>query len=163
MIPETTPPRVAIATVGSASGISALALLLVPTAFAVAVVGAVVVVIGTLLGSRRVLGLGSLLQFGAVVAAGISSLSAGLVLVGLVAAVLAWDIGEQTIGVGEQLGTEAQTRRPIAVHAAASTLVGAIAIGGVYVTYLTVTGGQPLLALVLFLGGGAIVLLSMRT
>ncbi|WP_275737195.1 hypothetical protein [Halorhabdus sp. SVX81] len=156
------PPRFALLLTGGAVTIAALALSLVPSAGLLAFAGGLIAVVGTARGSQRVLGLGALLQFAAVVVAGAASLSPGLLLVGILGAVLGWDIGEQSINVTRQLGSDATMVRSIVIHGAGSTFVGAVAMVLVYGTFLVSTGGQPLVALVAFLGGGGLVLLAMR-
>ncbi|ERJ05806.1 hypothetical protein HLRTI_002199 [Halorhabdus tiamatea SARL4B] len=156
------PPRFAVLLTGGAVTVATLALSLVPEAGVLALVGGVLAVAGTARGSRRVLGLGTLLELAGGVLAGAASLPAGLVLVGIVGAVLGWDIGEQSINAAQQLGSDAVVVRSVVVHAAASTLVGAVSIGLVYTTYLVATGGQPLAVLAAFLVGGGLVLLAMR-
>ena len=156
------PPTAAAMATGFFAGIAALALAVVPQAGALSGVGLVMIVLGTARGSRGLVGLGTLGQFAGVAVAGAVGLPVGLVLLALVGAVLAWDLGEQSINVAAQLGAEAAVCRPIAVHAAGSTLVGTVSLAGVYGVYLGAAGGQPLVALVALLGGGALVLLAMR-
>ena len=122
----------------------------------------VIAVVGTARGSRVILGIGTVCQIGAIVFAGAAALPPGLLLVGVLGVVLGWDVGEQSINVTEQLGAGATMVRSIVVHAAATTLVGAVAMVIVYGTFLASSGGQPLVALVAFLGGGGLVLLAMR-
>jgi len=159
---KTRPPRFAVLMTGAAVAVATLALALVPLAALGGLAGGVLVVAGTARGSRLVLGVGTVLQLAAVVFAGASSLPPGLLLVGILGGVLGWDIGEQSINATQQLGSDATMVRSIAVHTAASTFVGAVAMVIVYGTYLVSTGGQPLVALVAFLGGGGLVLLAMR-
>ncbi len=71
------------------------------------------------------------------------------VLVGVVFAVLAWDFGGTAIGVGAQLGREADTVRLEATHLAASTAVGAMVVGVGFGLYRVGTGGQPIATLLL--------------
>lgn len=157
------PPRFAVGLTGGAVAVATLALALVPGAGLLAFAGGVLAVAGTARGSRRVLGLGVVLQLAAGLFAGAAALTPGLLLVGILGAVLGWDIGEQSINVTQQLGADATAVRSVVVHAAASTLVGAVSIVVVYATYLVSAGGQPLSALAAFLVGGGLVLLAMRT
>lgn len=156
------PPQFAVFLTAGAVTVATLGLALVPAAGALALVGGVIAVAGTARGSRRVLGGGIVLQLAAGVLAGASSLPPGLLLVGVLGTVLGWDVGEQSINVAQQLGREATAVRSVVVHAAGSTLVAAVSIVVVYATYLVSAGGQPLVALAAFLGGGGLVLLAMR-
>lgn len=162
MVDTDRPPRLGVLLAGGAATVTALALVVVPMASLLAVGGVAAVAFGTSRGSRGLVGVGALVQFASVIFAGTVSNAPGLLLIGMVGAVLGWDVGEQSINVTQQLGTDATVRRPIVVHAALSTFVGAITIGVVYATFFVTTGGQQLIVLALFLGGGALVLLAMR-
>lgn len=121
--------------------------------------GFLVVLAGVLRGSRRAVTLGSATLLVAALAGGLVSGAPYLLLPGVMATVLAWDLGEQAINVGEQLGREAETTQLEVTHAAGSTLV-AVGAGGLgYGIYLFSSGGQPMTALV-FLLLAAVVLTS---
>jgi hypothetical protein len=130
-----------------------------PTALAVAVPGLLVVGLALLVGSRRALGGGETLLVGAVLLAGVQGAPAESLLVATLATLLSWDVGDNAVEVGEQLGRGADTRRAELVHAAASTAVGVVGAGVAYGAYLGATGGQPVTALV-FLLIGAVALVS---
>ncbi|WP_228546212.1 DUF7519 family protein [Halegenticoccus tardaugens] len=136
-----------------ASGVASVAAL-APGAF-----GIVATAIGVGRGSRRALlvGCGALIL--GVLAAGVEGGGPEPLLVGTLGAVLAWDVGENGIGLGEQLGRSAETTRAELVHAAASLLVGSFAATVGYGAYAAAAGGQPVAALV-FLLVGAIALVS---
>ncbi|MFB6235321.1 MAG: hypothetical protein ABEH81_15535 [Halopenitus sp.] len=88
--------------------------------------------------------------------------SAGNVLGLLVAAVslaVAWDVGDHALSLGTAVGRNARSARNQFVHAGTSLLVGTLAAGVGYGTYISAAGGQPVAALV-FLLFGAIVLVS---
>jgi len=120
------------------------------------------VLAGTLRPSRGLLDGGvAALGAGVLLSAATTPL-AGLSLAGAVAAVLAWDLGEHAIGLGEQLGHEAPTRRGELAHAAASTGVGLAAAVVGYVVYRVAWGGQPLAALLLLLFAALFLMLSVR-
>jgi hypothetical protein len=129
------------------------------TGLALAGPGLLALGVGLLTGGRRTLGAGGTLLVGGVLFAGVQGAGPETLLFGLLTAVLAWDVGEHAIGVGEQLGREADTRRVELVHAGASTFVGVVAAGIGYGAYLGATGGQPVTALV-FLLLGAVILVS---
>lgn len=78
---------------------------------------------------RQLLKIGSGLLFLSVLLGGLVSLGPlSTLLVGAVAALLVWDVGEHAIGIGEQLGRTAPTTRIELTHLAASLLVGVVAI-----------------------------------
>ena len=156
------PPRRAVGTVGLVALFVALAVQLVVVAGLTAALGAVLVAVGTHRQSRRLLAGGTLLQFGAVLYAGLQSLPAVLVLVALLATILAWDTGEQVITVTEQLPPGAGRVRPLIVHGSASTLVGLVVVGGAYLGWTALSGGLSLIALQLLVIGCGALLLAMR-
>lgn len=121
--------------------------------------GLLLVTLGVVRASRRAVTLGAAtLLVAALVGAILASLQV-LVLPGVMAAILAWDLGEQAITVGEQLGRETETTNLEVAHAAGSTAV-AVSSGGIgYAIYLVAAGGQPVTALV-FLLLAAVVLTS---
>lgn len=101
--------------------------LLVGTAAAFLVAVAVVPVVDRR--SRQLLKIGSVLLFFSVLLGGLVSLGPlSTLFVGAVAAALVWDIGENAVGIGEQLGRGAPTARIEATHLAASLLVGGVAV-----------------------------------
>jgi hypothetical protein len=78
---------------------------------------------------RQLLKVGSVLLFFSVLLGGLVSLGPlSTLLVGAVAALLVWDIGENAVGIGEQLGRTAPTTRIEVTHLAASLLVGGVAV-----------------------------------
>jgi hypothetical protein len=116
-----------------------------------ALAGVLLVGVGVARGSRRFVTVGSFVVLLGVLLGGLTAAPPELLLPGTMAAVLAWDFGEQAINVGEQLGREADTERLELAHAAASTVV-AVAGGGVgYAIYLVGAGNQPMTALVFLL------------
>lgn len=144
------------AQLSSAFAVTAAAIALLTTipsvagvAFGVAGIGSVTA--GLVRGSRRLVTLGAGALFGGVLLAGLAGASVESLLVGTAAVVLVWDVGEQAINVGEQLGRAAVTARGETAHAAASTVVGASGVGLGYAVYVLTTGGQPMTALVFLL------------
>lgn len=122
--------------------VGSIALLASMTADIVALIGIVglfVMVIGTLKPSRKTLGIGAFVLFSAVLTAGILGGSELRLLIAAGATLVAWDVGENAISVGKQLGLAARTVRVEVLHAIASVVV-AIVIG-------SVTYGMYLLAL----------------
>ncbi|MFW5918299.1 MAG: DUF7519 family protein [Haloferacaceae archaeon] len=154
---ETPTPRV-IAPALAATTLLVVITSLVPIAGALALAGGVGVVLGTWRGSRALLGIGVTVQFVAVIVAALGALQVELVLAASLALVLCWDLGEQAITVAAQVRPTGGETRPLVVHAAGTLIVGTISSIGIYSLYQLAGGGRPLLALVLLVGGGALVL-----
>lgn len=127
--------------------------------------GFVVFVIGLFAsGSRGVLWLGTAgIVAGALTAGAVAGVPPALLLTSVVAAVLAWDIGQNAISVGRQLGRDAPTWRAELVHAAASTVVAVLLAGTAYAVFRAGTGGQPVLALLLLLAAGVLLTWALRS
>ncbi|EMA65143.1 hypothetical protein C461_14915 [Halorubrum aidingense JCM 13560] len=83
-------------------------------------------------------------------------------LVSGVALVLAWDLADHGMSLGEQVGRAGRTRRNAAVHAGATLFAGALSAGIVYGVYLAAAGNRPVAALALLLFG-AVALASALT
>ncbi|WP_224447635.1 DUF7519 family protein [Haloprofundus salilacus] len=132
------------------------------TALTAAAAGVVVLAGGLLVGARRVVTAGGLALFAAVVFGGIAGSGPELLLVGLLAAVFAWDVGENGIGIGEQLGRETDTTRAELVHAASTLVVGTVATVFGYGAYRAAGGGQPVTALVFLLLGVVALVAALR-
>lgn len=133
-----------------------------PVAVAPGAVGLVVVAAGAFVGSRRVLLLGSLVLLCGVFVAGAEGGGAIPLLVGTLGAVLSWDVGENGIGLGAQLGREADTRRAELAHATSSFVVGVVAVALGYGAYVASVGGQPITALVFLLVGIVVLVSALR-
>ena len=102
-------------------------------------------------GSRRFVKIAVWLVFlGPVLSAGMeyaepsSLFDVARVLGATVAAALVWDLGENSVSLGRQVGREARTFWNETVHGVGSVLVGAVSAGGAYVAFGFGTGGQPL-------------------
>lgn len=115
------------------------------------IVGLVLVAVGVYRGSRRVLGVGVAVLFVGVLLAGMFATAPELLVIATAAVVLAWDIGENAITVGERFGRRAETTGAETVHAAVSTIVAVVAGTTGYLVYRSATGGQPTAALVALL------------
>ncbi|MFB6138935.1 MAG: hypothetical protein ABEJ26_00710 [Halosimplex sp.] len=107
--------------------------LLVAAQFVPGMAGAVVLALGLVpargRGSRRLVKVGTGLCLLSVLAVGVVRKPAlGALLVAGVATVLAWDVGENAIGLGAQLGRRAETKRVELLHGVASAAVGAVAV-----------------------------------
>lgn len=83
------------------------------------------------------------------------------VLVGGIATILAWDLGEQAVNIGEQIGREAATTRVELVHGGVTAGVGVLAVGGVLVVRSFDVTGVPLTGLAGLLGAGLMLTLAL--
>ncbi|MFC4449117.1 DUF7519 family protein [Halorussus aquaticus] len=157
---DRSPARLSSALAVTAAGIAAGTSALTGSAgLAAGAAGFLVVALGVFWGSRRAVTLGSTALLVAALVGGLALPTPYLLLPGVIAAVLAWDLGEQAITVGDQLGRETDTTQLEATHAAGSTVV-AVGAGGLgYGIYLVSAGGKPVTALV-FLLLAAVVLTS---
>jgi hypothetical protein len=133
-----------------------------PGALAPAALGVLLVGLGLFRVSRRLVTLGGAALFAGVVLAGVQGAPPESILLGALGSVLAWDVAEHAIGVGEHLGREADTTRIELVHAATSLLVGVFGAGVCYATFLVAAGGQPVSALVLLLLGAVALVAALR-
>lgn len=151
------PARLSAALASVAAGVAVAV-----TSSIVGALGALGVLYGAWRGRRRAVTAGAFVVFVGVLLAGLRDAPAARVLVGTVAAVLAWDLGEQAINVGEQVGRAATTRRGELAHAAGSTLVGTLAASVGLATFGLAGGGRPVAALVLLLAGAVALTAALR-
>ena len=114
-----------------------------------AVFGASLIAVGLFRSTGRVVDIGAGSIFVAVVVAGVQGLSTELVVVGTIAAIVAWDLATNAIKLGIQLGREAQTTRLESVHVIASVTVGVSAATVGYGAFVFGSEGQPVGAIVL--------------
>lgn len=99
--------------------------------------------------ARVTLGTGGL--FLSVLVAGGFGTPAEVLLVSMIGTLLAWDLGQHAIGLGEQVGSHSRTRRNEIVHASMSAMVATVSAAIGYVVFATAGGGRPVSALVLLL------------
>lgn len=149
---------VGLALLGAVTAATASAL-----GFAAGVLGVAVLAGGVVGGRQGTVSTGALVVLTGVVYAGVLGAPAAAVLLGVVAAAVAWDVGGYAIGVGAQLGRAANTRRLEVVHAAASLGVGLAAAGVGYGVFLLGGGGQPLAALLALLVAVVLVAWALST
>ncbi|MWG33222.1 DUF7519 family protein [Halomarina oriensis] len=82
-------------------------------------------------------------------------------LVGMVAAIVAWDAAEQAINLGNQLGTRARTWPSELSHSGGTTLFGGVGIGaGLVMINVNVTD-LPLASLLLLLGAALVLMVAL--
>jgi hypothetical protein len=139
-----------------ATGLSA------PLSLLIAVGGFVTLLSGLLVGRREPLTLGALGIFAAAVLAGWAGAPLSSTVLAVTAAILAWDLGQFAIGIGEQLGRDAETVRLELVHAAASTAVGIAALVAGSVVFSFAGGSTPTSALFVLVVAVAVVVLGLR-
>ncbi len=93
---------------------------------------------------------GGLLFLGGIVA-GIQNAPTVVVLLVVSGAVVAWDLLDNSVSLGEQLGREASTGRAEIVHVGGSAVLGlGVSLAG-FALYSVAGGGMPLSALVFLL------------
>ncbi|KAB1186597.1 MULTISPECIES: hypothetical protein [Haloferax] len=148
------PTRTGTAMALSAGGLATLALAFsTTTAGFGGLVGTVVLAAGLARGSRRILDVAGGVFFLALIFGGVGGVGVEALLLGAVASILAWDVGENALSVGDHLGRETDTTRLEVVHAATTLLVLTVGVGVVYALWVVASGGQPIAAVVLLLVG----------
>lgn len=117
---------------------------------------------GVVRGSRGWLAVGGMGLFAGMLLAGLIETSPVFPLVGTAATLIAWDVGEHAIGVGEQLGREADTRRQELAHAGLSVCVGGIGLGTALVVARLPAVRFPAPALLVGLGATFVLIAILR-
>ena len=158
---DRSPARTSAGIAVLASGF-AIAVVSSPTTTIVGGIGVLFLLLGVVRGWRRAVTWGAFVVFLGVVYAGLQNAAAEELLLATAGTVIAWDVGEQSINVGHQLGRSARTARGELVHAASSTVIGVITVGLGFVVYTLATGGQPLTALVILLGAAIALVTAVR-
>lgn len=114
-------------------------------------------------GSRQYVSLGVTSLFVGVLIVGILGAATPLMLlVSLVGLMVAWDVGQHAVTIGEQVGRTAPTRRGELIHAAGTSVVGILAAGFAYGTYQLGSQGQPALAVILLVVGVTALVWALR-
>lgn len=133
-----TPAGVGLVAGTLGTGLVAVGLFVRPAGWAVHLAG--IVLVGGALGAAAV------------------GLPPGLVLLAAGFGILSWDVGDHAIGLGDQLGRDADTTRNEVVHVAASVIViGTVSAVG-YATFVLSPGSRPMTALVLLIFGTLLLL-----
>jgi len=125
-------------------------------------VGIGLLVAGLVRGQESAVTLGATALLAGGLAAGARGAPAGATLASVAATVVAWDVGRRAIGVGRQLGREADTRRLEVVHAAASAGVAAVTAVVGYGLFRAATGDQPAAALAFLLIAAVLLVEALR-
>ncbi|MDY6817669.1 MAG: hypothetical protein SVG88_03325 [Halobacteriales archaeon] len=121
------------------------------TGSVVAFMGVFLIGLGLYANSRRPVSIGAFLLLAGVLLAGLSGQSPGPLVLGMITTVIAWDVGEHAITVGEQLGRNAPTTRLELTHAIGTAVAGILTAGIGVTIFRFATGGQPVAALVFLL------------
>lgn len=158
--PATASSVLATAAAGLAVLTSATSIL----AMGVAAFGFLGVVAGLFtLHSRRAVAVGTGVVFVGVVLSGVLGNPSPLLVLGAIAAVIAFDLGENAFSLGNQLSAETDTVRGELVHAAASVIVGILVVGIAGIVYVAAVEGLSYGALSFLLLGGVLLLWGIRT
>lgn len=96
--------------------------------------------------------------FLSVLISGLFGTPSEMLLISAAATVLAWDLGQHAISIGDQLGRHSDTWRNEALHGSATAIVAMLSAASGYVVYSAAGGGRPVAAVVLL--SIAIVLLA---
>lgn len=129
---------------------------------ALAGLGVVALAPAVLVGSPRLVDGGALALLAGVALGGSGDAPELWVLVATVAAVVAWDAGQNAISLGRQLGRDASTARAEVAHSGATVAVGTTTAGVAYVVFLFAGGSRPLSGVVVLLVAVAILLGALR-
>lgn len=128
-------------------------------ALALGGLGLLVLVAGLVRGRQAAVTLGACALFAAAVVAGVRGAPALPVLASVTCAAVAWDVGGTAVGLGRQVGREAETWRVEVVHAAGTLAVGAVTAGLGYGVYRAAAADPPVAAL-LFVVVAAVLLVE---
>lgn len=124
--------------------------------------GVAVLAVGLVRGSRLAVSAGAVGLLVGVLLAGVLGAAPEPLVFSTAATVVAWDVAENAVGLGEQLGRGADTRRAELVHAAGSAALAAGTAGLGYAAFRAVAGPQPVAALVLLLFAGVVLTAALR-
>lgn len=159
---DTSPSNVGQGMALVAALVAAAALAPVPPAVGVGVLSTGLFALGLRRQSHRLVDAAAGLLVGALLVAGVYGTPAELLVVSTAAAVLAWDVADNALTVGEQLGRRARTERLELVHAAATLAVAVVGSAFAYGVFELAGGGRPLLAVVLLLLGSTLIVAVLR-
>lgn len=153
---------------GAAALLAAVAVVLVCTGsplpvLGVAAGGMLALAAGVVRGTRGWLAVGAVGLVAGVLLASLAGTSPPPVLAGAALALVAWDLGEHAVGLGEQVGREAATTRGEAVHVGSSLGVGAVAVGVALAVGQVSVGPLPLSAFLVGLLASIVLVVSLRT
>lgn len=116
------------------------------TGLVTCVAGVVVLAVGLTVGRQWVVTAASALLVVGVLLAAAEGAAVVAALIGIMSALLAFDLASTAVDLGEQLGRETATARVELLHAGASTLVGLVTVVVAFAVNQSVTGDQPVSA-----------------
>lgn len=148
---EERPDRGTVLLTAIAGLVAVTATAVAPTAALVGLLGTIVMVVGVHLPNRTVLTVGTMGLFAAVILSALAGTSPVFAVIGAAATVVAWDVAENGISLGQQLGRAAATTRPAIVHLLATVVLAVVVGVVVVVTFRLARRGQPTLASLLLL------------
>lgn len=100
---------------------------------------------------------------GGLVASATGGLTVELMLLSIIGIMVAWDVGQNAISLGEQLTSQTITRRTELVHAGVTALLASVIAGAAYGIYIVGTGGYPEQALALLILGAVVLMWAIRS
>lgn len=124
-------------------------------------VGIGLLLISVIRGSSRIFTIGIAMLFGGIVIAGMIGMAPMFLLVAAFLVAIVWDVGQNGFTIAEEVGKGVPTLRIELIHLISSivVLVAGVSIG--YAVFLTVSGGQPAIALVALLVGVVVLLIAL--
>lgn len=154
------PPQLAVI----ASTVAGLgATIVLATADPLAALPGVLAVVSLVVAGRRrsrwALGAAAMAFVASFMLAGLGGASPDVVIGSAVLAVVAWDVLEHGITLGEHVGRDARTQRNIVVHGGTTLLVGTLVAGVAIASIAVVPAGWPVMALVFAIVAGVLALL----
>lgn len=126
-----------------------------------AVTGVVALTAGLVTRSRSWLSVGALGLLVGVLVASLLDVDVLKVVVGAALTLIAWDLGENAVGIGAQVGRRASTARVEVVRVGISSVVGTVA-AGLALLVGSSFGSLPLSSLVIALAAGVILFAALR-
>lgn len=86
-----------------------------------------------------------------------------MLLISAAGTVLAWDLGQHAISLGDQIGRHSKTWRNEALHGSATAIVAMLSAAFGYVVYSSAGGGQPVAAVIMLSLGIVFLVWAIRT
>ncbi|AFK21087.1 hypothetical protein E6P09_18140 (plasmid) [Haloferax mediterranei ATCC 33500] len=129
---------------------------------AASALGVFFLLVGLVRGSTEIYTLGTVLLVVAIILAGMLGMAPLFLLTAAFFALIAWDVGQNGFSIADEVGSGVSTLRIEMVHAVSSSVVFAAGSSVGYAVFLTMTGRQPVLALVALLVGVVALLLALQ-
>lgn len=145
------PPRLSSSVAVVCLVVSILILLTNPISFVIATSSAAIFLYGLLKSNRFFLSISASGLGLGIIMSGLTGISPILLLFATVFIIIAWDSGQFSITLGNQLGSAATTRSVEQLHIISTSIVTSLAVLVIYPTYYFSSSSQPFLAIVLLL------------